>query len=152
MPDSASRTRPAPLSHLLVIAQLGGVVLSCYPTASQGAYAWLVLCAAGAALGVITLYFNRPGNFSIYPELRRGAALITRGPYRYVRHPMYLALVTMMLGVAAYNGAWFNAAGVVLITAAVIGKAHLEERLLLAGFPDYATYAARTGRFLPRLR
>lgn len=139
------------VSHALVATQLGGVALACYPTASQGSYAWLSLCVFGALLGVATLYFNRPGNFSIYPEIKPETALITTGPYRYVRHPMYSALVSMMAGIAVYNGGLWNVLGVALVAVAVAGKAHKEERLLHNRFPAYARYAASTGRFFPRL-
>ena len=141
-----------PLSHALVVTQLSGVALACYPTAPQGSYAWLVVCAAGAMLGVATLFFNRPGNFSVYPEIKREAVLITGGPYRFVRHPMYCALLTMMIGIAIFNGGLSNVLGALLVAAAVVAKALREEQLLRTRFPDYAQYAAVTGRFFPRLR
>ncbi|MDH3451872.1 MAG: isoprenylcysteine carboxylmethyltransferase family protein [Gammaproteobacteria bacterium] len=141
-----------PVSHVLVIAQLSGVAVACFPTSTQGSYAWLLLCVLGALLGIATLYFNRPGNFSVYPEIKRDAALIMTGPYRFVRHPMYCALVTMMVGIAIYNGGWLNALGAMLVTAAVVAKANKEEQLLRSRFPQYAHYAASTGRFFPRLR
>lgn len=148
--QSAVVSKPG-ISHLLVVAQLSGVALSCWPAAPQGAYAWLVLCVAGAALGLTTLYFNRPGNFSIYPELKPAATLITSGPYRLVRHPMYCALLSMMLGIAIYNGGGLNALGFALVAAAVVGKARREEVYLRDRFAGYARYAESTGMFFPKL-
>lgn len=114
-----------------------------------GAWPWLIASALGMALGVLTLCFNRIGNFSIYPRPRCGAILITGGPYRWIRHPMYSALMLMMLGIAGYNGHPSNVAGAVLVALAVIAKADVEERLLLSVFANYASYRARTRRFVP---
>jgi len=112
---------------------------------------FLVLCAAGTTLGLISLCYNRPSNFAVYPEVRVGAKLITRGPYQYVRHPMYVALMVMMIGIAGYNGHWINfigAAGVIIV---VTIKAVREEALLPQVFPEYRLYQSRTARFVPYL-
>ena len=119
-------------SHLLVTGQLGCITLCCYPQGWQnlGSSWWLVLCVAGALLGVVVLFYNRPGNFSIYPEVREGAALITKGPYRWMRHPMYTALIMMMIGVSGYNGHWINQVAAFILIAIVFTKASREEKLL----------------------
>lgn len=141
------------VSHLQVATQFAGVALSCYPVGlvNRGSVWWLALCLAGAIVGVWALCHNRIGNFSVYPEPKARAELITSGPYRWVRHPMYSALLLMMPGIAAYNGHVLNAAGVVLVAAAVIGKALREERFLHERFPEYADYARTTPRFIPFL-
>ncbi|MFC1680326.1 methyltransferase family protein [Pseudomonadota bacterium] len=138
-------------SHLLVAGQLGCVALCCYPQGWQnlGSPWWLALCAAGALLGVVVLIFNRPGNFSIYPEVREGASLITEGPYRWVRHPMYTALMLMMIGVAGYNGHTINYAAASMLIVIVVTKAFREEKLLPQVFPEYPAYARTTKRFIP---
>lgn len=143
--------KPNWLSHVQVSAQLIGVVLSCYPVGlvNRGASWWLMLCLAGAGFGLWALCHNRIGNFRIYPEPRSGAELVTTGPYALVRHPMYTALIVMMLGIAAYNGHPLNAAGVALVAVAVIGKATREERFLGEHFPAYRNYARDTPRFIP---
>ncbi len=107
--------------------------------------------AFGTALGVWTVSANRPGNFNIRPELKRGARLITNGPYRWIRHPMYSA---MLLGMAAFVIADTSAARLALYFALIVVlaiKASREEGYLRAAFPEYATYAARTRRFVPMI-
>ena len=140
-------------SHLLVAGQLGCVALCCYPINWQnvGSPWWLSLCTAGALLGVVVLFFNRPGNFSIYPEIREGASLITVGPYRWVRHPMYTALMLMMIGVAGYNGRAANYTAASVLVVIVVTKALREEILLPQVFPEYPAYALSTKRFIPRV-
>ena len=63
-----------------------------------------VLLAGGAALGLWALSTNRPGNFNIRPQPRAGAVFVHRGPYRWVRHPMYSALLLVGLGAARMSG------------------------------------------------
>jgi protein-S-isoprenylcysteine O-methyltransferase Ste14 len=66
-----------------------------------------VLVAAGIAIGVWALTANRPGNFDIRPEPKPGGQLVTRGPYAYVRHPMYLAVMLGLLGFClGYGTPW----------------------------------------------
>jgi len=141
------------IAHLLVLLQLAGIGAACFPVdlVNRGSVWYLVICAIGLGSGLVTLFYNRIGNFSIYPRPRPGAQLITTGPYRYIRHPMYLSLVIMMLGVALFNFHWINFIGLVLVTTAVSGKALLEERLLQVHFPAYAAYMQRTSRVIPRL-
>ena len=78
--------------------------------------AWGV-AAAGALLGLWALSCNRPGNFNIRPTPRAGGQLVQQGPYRWIRHPMYTAVMACGLA-CAWAGSlpwgWF---GVVLLVA-----------------------------------
>ena len=141
------------LHHVLVIAQLIGVALAIVPEMDgrQSGLAWLVVAGLGIALGATTLCFNRVGNFSIYPAPRPGAQLITRGPYRWVRHPMYVSLALMMVGIAGYNQGPRNALAAALVIAVVMVKAAIEERLMGAQYLEYEAYRSATRRFIPYL-
>lgn len=138
-------------SHLLVSLQLCGIAFCCYPVGLQnsGNINWLIFCLLGAILGIQTLCYNKMGNFSIYPEIKHQAALITSGPYRYIRHPMYTSLITMMIGIALYNYHWVNAVGVLMVAGAVINKANREEKLLLMKFSEYTRYQQKSYQFIP---
>ena len=110
--------------------------------------AWIPL-VAGFALVLWALAWNRPGNFNVRPTPRAGGRLVEHGPYRWIRHPMYSAV--MLCGVAA---AWAAASlfawlAVVALAAVLAVKAALEERWMLAAHPGYAAYRARTRRFVP---
>ena len=65
---------------------------------------------------------------------------------------MYSGLLLMMAGIATYNLHALNFLGVAMVAVAVLGKARIEEHVLQLRFPEYAAYAARTPRFLPRRR
>lgn len=76
-------------------------------------------------------------------------ALISRGPYRVVRHPMYLAAVAFIwAGIVSHLSALTLAIGVV-VTAVCIARVVVEERLLRAQYPDYADYARSTKALIP---
>jgi protein-S-isoprenylcysteine O-methyltransferase Ste14 len=78
------------------------------------------------------------------------AALVTRGPYRITRNPMYVSLVALYLGVTLLMNSWwpllFLPVVVILIDRMVIAR---EERYLASAFPiEYAAYRKRVRRWL----
>ncbi len=86
--------------------------------------------------------------FGVLPEAR---GLVTRGPYRLVRHPVYLGELGACCGLAVTSPTVMNGAVLAVLAAAQVVRMGLEERALTRAFPDYASYAARTPRLLPRL-
>ena len=84
--------------------------------------------------------------FGVLPEAR---GLVTRGPYRVVRHPMYVGELGLCLGlVIAAPSAW-NAGVFAVFALAQATRMRLEERALTNEFPEYARYATSTARFIP---
>jgi protein-S-isoprenylcysteine O-methyltransferase Ste14 len=104
--------------------------------------------ASGIALGLWSArYLGRGLTPSPLPN---GAVdLVTAGPYRYVRHPMYTAVMLLAAGVAVRSGSWI----VVGVTVALVGlfsvKSRWEEQRLTASFPGYAAYRQSVPRFVP---
>lgn len=137
------------MSRLLVALQfgfIGAMILRTDP--SRLGFAFAALLAAGLAIGSWAISANRPGNFNIRPEPKEGGVLVTAGPYRWIRHPMYLAvLVTMAAFVAAGDAA--QALLWLLLAAVLVAKAVREERGLVLVHPGYAAYRARTRAILP---
>lgn len=83
-----------------------------------------------------------------FPEAHR---LVRSGPYRYVRHPLYvaytLAFVGSCLGAMRWS-LWGLLAGFIVLQWI---RARAEERVLVTAFPEYADYARVTGRFIPNV-
>jgi len=75
--------------------------------------------------------------------------LVTRGPYRFLRHPIYSAvLYALWAGVAAHLSLVIVL--VALLASTLLGvRMFAEEQLLLAEYPEYADYARHTSRVLP---
>ena len=86
--------------------------------------------------------------FGVLPEVR---GLVTRGPYRIVRHPIYLGELGAYAGLFVASPRLLNLIGGLFFVAGQATRMRLEERALRAEFPEYAAYAARTSRLLPRV-
>ncbi len=86
--------------------------------------------------------------FGLFPEAR---GLVTRGPYRLIRHPLYLGEQTAVLGAVLAVSSW-SLCGLFLLQCALqVWRAHNEERALALVFPEYQTYSSHTWRFVPHL-
>lgn len=127
-------------------------------------FAWLVLMAVDAArfrwsqvpvwiqvVGVIVLlgsfflfFLTFRANAYLSPAVRiqadRGQTVVSTGPYRHVRHPMYAAFIVYALGTSLLLGSWYGLLWGLLIVVAVAPRAVLEERTLRAELEGYDAY------------
>lgn len=107
----------------------------------------LVLCGLLLALRARAVL---AGNWSALVAIKAEHELVQRGPYRFVRHPIYSAMLLMLLGAAVVDGrlTWF-----IFLAVAIAGltiKARSEERLLTKHFPEaYPAYRRRTKAIIP---
>ncbi|WP_240761834.1 methyltransferase family protein [Nitrosococcus wardiae] len=139
------------MGYFLVTLQFVAIILCYFPfaLADRNFTSSLFLVTIGLVAGIITLYFNRLNNFNIHPEIKHNANLITHGPYKYIRHPMYTSLCIVMLGITTYNFHYLNFIGLTMLVIVLIAKSHIEEILLKNYFPEYLDYIARTKKFIP---
>jgi protein-S-isoprenylcysteine O-methyltransferase Ste14 len=148
--------QPVPaVSVALVVLQfaLAAVLLAtCWPPAAGATTtAAGILLAAGTAVGIAALSVNRPGNFNIRPEVKDSARLATSGVYRWVRHPMYTAVLLALLAAVLLDPRPWRFAVWLALAAVLLAKARREERFLAQRFEHYASYRDRTWRLLPWL-
>lgn len=103
------------------------------------------LILGGLAWSLWSLHALRH-SFSVVPA---GRELVTSGPYRYVRHPLYLGELTAAFGVVLGGPTLAALVTWSLLVALQLARATYEERLLSATFPAYDAYRTQTGRILP---
>ena len=108
----------------------------------------LVFCALGLGLAVwARRHIGR--NWGMPMSLKEDPELVTSGPYRYIRHPIYSGILLGMLASSLAGGLIWLLLAVVFGTIFAIA-ARAEERLMLQQFPEqYAQYRARTKAMIP---
>jgi protein-S-isoprenylcysteine O-methyltransferase Ste14 len=89
-------------------------------------------------------------SFHATANTTRGS-LVTTGPYRYMRHPIYASIVLFTVGSVVGHPSWLAGGFGFVILAGAVARMLIEERFLLARYPEYAAYAARTKRMVPYL-
>jgi protein-S-isoprenylcysteine O-methyltransferase Ste14 len=112
----------------------------------------LVIAPQVAALALMiwarTTFGRRSFHFAANPT---EGGLVTTGPYRFIRHPIYTAVCLFVAAGAAAHLSWST----VLLSASVwigaIARMYCEERLLLGRFREYRQYAATTSRMIPHV-
>jgi protein-S-isoprenylcysteine O-methyltransferase Ste14 len=144
----------------LIVSRLAGWTSAGGPT-SIGTRIWsfdtrvAVVAIILSYLGLAVAIWARAclgRNWSAIPELKEGHELVTRGPYAFVRHPIYTGLLLMFAAIAVL---WATPGGFFLLLVVVVGvhlKLTREETLLASEFPDeWPHYRATTKRVLPLL-
>ena len=117
-------------------------------------FAWspliIALQAAALVLNISARAAFSKGQFRVGAEPAAGL-LLTRGPYRIIRHPMYAGALLFLWAAVLGHPSLFNASLGVIATAAAFIRMREEERRLGACYPEYSAYADRTKRLIPYL-
>jgi protein-S-isoprenylcysteine O-methyltransferase Ste14 len=119
------------------------------PRATPIAYSAALFCIAGLAFA-LWARATLGGNWSGVVTLKEGHELVQRGPYRFVRHPIYTGVLIMSFATALVQSRLAGFVGVLLMFASFWIKLDIEERLMLQQFPQrYAAYRQRVKRIIP---
>lgn len=122
-----------------------GTAWPVYPALGMAAVLLMMLGLMVTLLGIVSL-----GNsLTATPVPKESAELRTKGMYLIVRHPIYLGLVLIAVGLTLPAGSFFTVAFCVIFVLFLSYKARFEEKLLLSKFPEYKQYASKVGRFIP---
>ncbi|MFO0808876.1 MAG: isoprenylcysteine carboxylmethyltransferase family protein [Gemmataceae bacterium] len=119
---------------------------------------WNLLGLVPVAFGLVVLLWLTINGYTYFAQVPERVELkweptllMTRGPYAYSRHPMYLAELGLWLGWAVLYGSAIVLAGLVVLCVVVSVLAPREERALEAKFGEaYRQYRARVPRWLGR--
>lgn len=115
---------------------------------------WIGVVFGVGAGGLLIWTFHSLGhNLTDTVVTRRNATLVTHGPYRWVRHPFYLAFGVAVIANALVMANGFLATTGIAAFLAIVARTSIEESKLIDRFGrDYMEYMRCTGRFLPRIR
>lgn len=107
-------------------------------------------CVAGALL--VWTFRTLGHNLTDTIVTRRAATLVTNGPYRWVRHPFYVAFGLIVLANSLVTSNWFLLLTGLACFGLMVVRSGREERKLVERFGTaYVNYARTTGRFVPRI-
>ena len=109
---------------------------------------WLQVVGAVLLLCSFYLFFltfreNPYLSTAIRVQTERGQTVISTGPYRYVRHPMYGTTIVFIVGTTFLLGSWYGLLLSPILVFVIAFRAVQEERVLRAELPGYDTYMAR---------
>ena len=103
----------------------------------------------GLWIGDWALYVMRESKLRITPDVAKGAILIKRGPYKYLRHPMYSAVLIFSFGLLVSNFYQTTLVFFILLFITLSFKIHYEEKLLNKSFEKYKAYSKKTNKLIP---
>lgn len=114
---------------------------------------WLgvIIAVSGIVLEFSTqIFLGR--NYSTTLHIGEEQTLITAGPYQFIRHPMYTALITVGIGLGLLSSSWYFLLPFLATILVVAFRIQKEEEAMIEKFGDrYIKYSQGTGRFLPRI-
>lgn len=125
LPHGGAWTVPLMLGNIAVIVMMLGLAITLFGIVSLG------------------------NSLTATPVPKETAVLRTTGMYAIVRHPIYLGLLFIGLGLTLPAGSYLTVLVFVLLVALLSYKARFEERMLVAKYPQYKAYASRVGRIIP---
>jgi len=151
---------------MMTIIKLGGLILWLSPLVYLIHPAWMAWSKIGlpewvrwlgvglgilSVVGIYWLFSSIGSGITPTSATRTEHRLVTRGPYRWVRHPLYTIGSSMFIAFGMMADNWFIAALGVLAFVAMAIRTPKEEANLIEKFGDeYRNYMKRTGKFLPK--
>lgn len=137
-------------SLVLVIIQITGIAVICMtarPVCTS--YILLVIQSLSLLLLIWTWLYLHPGKFNIFPDTIKNAKLVTGGPFRWIRHPMYLSLFMYLVPLVVEYYNWWRLLVLLIFLANMVIKIFYEEKILQQKFPEYGEYMKRSKRLIP---
>jgi len=137
------------LSVVGYLAMVGGLVGLIFARNLFSLSAWVIAPQAAAVLLMIwaRVTFGRRSFHAVANPTEGG--LVTTGPYRLIRHPIYTAVCLFTVPAVLAHASIVSVLLGILIVVGALLRIVLEERMLVVRYPEYRQYAARTSRMIP---
>lgn len=162
--NTLKKREEGPVSKIAGIFGLLGFAAIVLYVVNPGWLSWaalpLPLWARWMGIGIALLGFallqwsqNTLGqSWSDTPRMKKEQALVTSGPYRFIRHPIYTAFILILGSTLLISANWLiGSAWIGMTLLEVTTRIGFEEALMLEYFDDrYREYMKRTGRLLPK--
>lgn len=120
----------------------------------EGNTLWRVMGIAmilpGLALNIYCHFLLRR-NWSVMASIKKSHRLVTAGPYKQIRHPMFASMLLIVPGSGLLVSNYLMIASTPIVWAIYYIRAKREEDLLRNEFPEYNQYINKTKMFIPRI-
>ncbi len=155
------RLRIALLASCNALGMIGGLVYVLAPQRMKWAtlplptWSRWVGVGLGAVGGPLLLWthYSLGKNYSLTLEIKGEQTLVTSGPYRWARHPMYTTFLVNGLATFLVSANWVIGGGWLGQGIVAASRVSDEEALMIEEFGDqYRAYMRRTGRFVPPMK
>lgn len=144
-------TDPSPVARTVAVATtFSPFLMPLWAGRTQPAAVEVLACVllTGGLAGCVWSLRHLARSFSVLPQAR---TLVSTGPYRLVRHPLYTTEILANLGMAVHFGRPVHAMVLTVLMLGQVYRARREERLLCEHVPGYAEYRRRTAGLVPGL-
>jgi protein-S-isoprenylcysteine O-methyltransferase Ste14 len=135
---------------ILVTIQFSCIILLAivtnWLTLPYWSYILLLLSGALAMWAMAAMKF---GNFNVVPTPVENGVLVTRGPYKVIRHPMYSSIFLFAIALLTGQFDYIKLTISLVLAAGLIVKMIYEEKLLCDHYPGYKSYMQKTKRVIP---
>lgn len=118
------------------------------PVLSSNA-AGLLIESTGIFLAIHAIYIVKIRNLNVTPTVKKNSELVTSGPYRIIRHPMYIAQLIAILPLMIDYFSWYRLIALLVLLIIILVKIKYEEKQLIAHFPEYLEYRKKTYKLIP---
>jgi len=138
------------INFILTFIQYVGftVFIIISPTIADG-YLWQFIELLGILLAIWAVMVMQKSKLNIAPQPRRNAILVSDGPYRIIRHPMYTSIIIAITPLIISHWDVYRFLLLLFLYINLILKLLFEETLLTSYFPEYSNYSKKTWKIIP---
>ncbi len=136
-------------SYIFVAVQLVCIIYLAYSGKIIPADIILFIVFIALCIPAVWAILMMKNSINIFPDVRNNAKLLSRGIYKYIRHPMYFSVLSVCLLWLIDTYTFVRLIFWIVLLIDMILKMNFEEKKLSESFDDYKEYCSRTYRLIP---